>query len=66
LNTTFTPTDTANYTIASSNVSRNITQATPTIAWSDPANITYGTELSSTQLDATGSIPGPVTYNPPA
>ncbi len=30
----------------------------PTITWSNPANITYGTALNSTQLDATASVPG--------
>ena len=31
------------------------TQATPTITWANPADITYGTALSATQLDATSS-----------
>jgi hypothetical protein len=30
---------------------------TPTINWSNPANITYGTPLNSTQLDASASNP---------
>ena len=38
---------------------------TPTITWSNPANITYGTPLSSTQLDATASVPGTFVYTPP-
>ena len=44
----------------------NLTPATPTIAWSKPANITYGTPLSGTQLDATASVPGSFSYNPQA
>jgi hypothetical protein len=33
-------------------------QQTPTITWSDPSAITFGTALSSTQLDATASVAG--------
>ena len=39
---------------------------TPTITWSNPANITYGTALSNIQLDASASVPGPFVYTPPA
>jgi len=66
LSNTFTPADTANYTKATDSVSINVTQATPTITWSNPANITYGTPLSSIQLDATSSVPGSFAYNPVA
>ena len=67
LSTTFIPNDTANYTTESASVSINVlntTRTTPTITWSNPANISYGTALSSTQLDATASVPGTVVYNP--
>lgn len=40
--------------------------ATPVITWSTPAPVTYGTALSSTQLDATASVPGTFTYSPAA
>ena len=52
-----------------------IAKATPDVNWSNPANITYGTTLSSTQLSATftwvvnGStitVPGTATYTPGA
>ncbi|HXY45895.1 MAG TPA: Ig-like domain repeat protein, partial [Acidimicrobiales bacterium] len=43
-----------------------ITQATPTITWATPAAITYGTPLSTTQLDAKASVPGTFTYSPAA
>lgn len=36
----------------------NIAKATPVISWPKPAEITYGTPLSSAQLNATASIPG--------
>jgi len=38
---------------------------TPTITWNNPTDITYGTKLSSTQLDATASVPGTFVYTPP-
>jgi hypothetical protein len=66
LTATFTPTDTANYTTATTNVSINVTRVTPIITWSNPANITYGTALTSTQLDTTSSVPGTFAYNPPS
>jgi hypothetical protein len=34
------------------------------ITWSDPAAITYGTPLSSTQLNATANTPGNFVYTP--
>ncbi|MBI5954428.1 MAG: right-handed parallel beta-helix repeat-containing protein [Chloroflexi bacterium] len=36
----------------------------PVITWANPANIVYGTALSSTQLNATADVPGTFTYNP--
>ena len=38
----------------------------PTITWPAPADITYGTALSGTQLDATANVPGTFTYTPAA
>ncbi len=43
----------------------------PTLAWSAPASITYGTALGATQLDATATynsspVAGVFTYTPPA
>ena len=44
--------------------------ATPTLAWATPANLTFGTALDGTQLDAFVSnspvFPGTLTYSPPA
>ena len=39
-------------------------KSTPTITWSKPADITYGTVLSSAQLNAVSSIPGTFKYTP--
>ena len=41
-----------------------INRATPTITWSNPADITYGTGLDNAQLNATASVPGTFTYAP--
>jgi Divergent InlB B-repeat domain len=69
LSTTFTPTDTTDYTTAKASVSLLVTSSTPTITWANPAAITYGTALSGTQLDATATynganVAGTFTYSP--
>src|SRR5204863_8768309 len=63
---TFTPTNTVNYTTATASVAITVTPATPTIAWAPPANITFGTPLSATQLNATASVAGTFVYTPAA
>ncbi|HVU48850.1 MAG TPA: IPT/TIG domain-containing protein [Terracidiphilus sp.] len=40
--------------------------ATPSITWTSPGAITYGTALSAAQLNATASVPGTFTYSPAA
>jgi hypothetical protein len=69
LSVTFTPTDTTDYTTSTATVQLLVDKPnnpieTPTIQWPTPAPITYGTPLSSTQLDAVAtalSRPTPVT-----
>jgi hypothetical protein len=39
---------------------------TPTITWSNPADITFGSALSGVQLNATASVPGTFVYTPAA
>ena len=74
------PTQAGDYQVTATLTNPNVTapaatatlvigQATPTVAWSAPANITVGTALSSTQLDATAtfdgaSLPGALDYTP--
>ena len=65
LSVTFTPTDATDYITAAASVLINVDQATPTVSWSTPGDITYGTALDAQQLDATASIPGTFTYSPP-
>ncbi len=64
LSVTFSPTDSARYTSASATVSLSVAKATPTLTWSAPADITVGTPLSITQLDATASVAGSFVYTP--
>ena len=66
LSTTFTPSDTAKYTTATSSVSLTVNKATPVITWPAPAPITAGTPLSATQLNATASVAGTFAYTPAA
>ena len=71
LSVTFTPTDTTDYATATATVSLTVnaaapTKVTPTITWNKPAAITYGTALSSTQLNATANVQGSFVYTPVA
>ncbi|MBS1821245.1 MAG: hypothetical protein JST61_04635 [Acidobacteria bacterium] len=65
LSVTFTPND-SSYATQTSTVNLVVNKATPAIAWANPASITYGTALSSTQLNATSTVPGSFTYTPAA
>ncbi len=56
----------SNYTLTYVGANLTITKATPTITWSNPADIVSGTALSTTQLNATASVPGTLTYTPAA
>jgi hypothetical protein len=72
----FAPTDPTNYNTLSGASAGNfvILKATsPTINWSNPPDIYYGTALGATQLNATATnpnnsapVPGTFTYTPPA
>ncbi len=66
LSVTFTPTDTADYNTVTAQSDVDVDPATPVITWANPADITDGTPLSVTQLDATANVPGTFTYNPAA
>ena len=67
LQVTFTPTDSVDYASTTKTVSLTVTavtQVAPTLTWSAPSAIVYGTALSSAQLNATASVPGTFTYSP--
>src|SRR5262249_29164695 len=66
LSVTFTPTDAANFTTATKTVTINVLKATPIITGAPPADITSGTALSATQLNATANTPGTFAYTPVA
>jgi len=66
LSVTFTPTDTTDFANTTATASITVNKATPVITWSNPAAITYGATLGTTQLNATASTPGTFTYTPTA
>ncbi len=66
LSVTFTPTNSTDYFAATASVSLTVTQATPTITWSTPAAIAYGTALGVSQLNATSTAVGTFVYTPAA
>gem|GEM_PF-1057744 len=49
-----------------SGIAITVTKAAPTVAWTAPGSIVYGTALSATQLNATASAPGNLVYTPAA
>jgi Flp pilus assembly CpaE family ATPase/uncharacterized protein YdbL (DUF1318 family) len=65
LSVLFTPND-SNFPPAQAAVSLSVTKATPTITWTTPASISYGTSLGAGQLNAKASVPGSFVYAPPA
>src|SRR5581483_11620441 len=67
LGATFTPTDTADYVSGGTvTAAINVLRYTPNLTWSNPADITYGTALSATQLDAHSDTAGTFAYSPVA
>jgi uncharacterized repeat protein (TIGR03803 family)/probable HAF family extracellular repeat protein len=66
LTATFSPTDADTYAPVSATVHINVRKATPTIAWSRPAPIVYGTPLGAAQLNAAANVPGTFVYTPGA
>ena len=71
LSVSFAPTDTTDYTSpVLATVQLQVIKANPTLTWTTPAAITYGTALNGTQLNAvatgvTGaSLSGVFTYSP--
>jgi RHS repeat-associated protein len=67
LSVTFTPTNNASYPTATASVLLTVNQATPPVTWPPPADISSGTALSSTQLNASSTVAGTsFVYYPPA
>lgn len=63
--------DTDNYDVTVFGLDYTVSAISPTLAWSPPADITYGTALGSTQLNATAvsgsgsALPGSFRYEVP-
>ena len=55
-----------NFGNSTSSASFTVTKATPTLTWPAPAAITFGTPLSSTQLNAASTVAGSFAYSPAA
>ena len=66
LTANFIPVDTVNYTNSSATVNLTVDKGKPIITWNTPAEITFGTGLSSAQLNATANVPGSFSYLPAA
>jgi hypothetical protein len=64
LSVTFTPTDSTDYAAVTSTVPITVGKVSPVVSWTAPAPIPFGTALSSTQLNATASVPGTFLYTP--
>jgi hypothetical protein len=60
----FTPTDTTDYGTVTASVMLAVTSTAPTITWTAPTAITYGTPLTSAQLDASANVAGAFSYSP--
>jgi uncharacterized protein (TIGR02145 family) len=67
LKVVFTPTDATKYNSASKTVKINVVaKKDPVITWANPADISFGTLLSATQLNATADVSGTFVYTPAA
>ncbi|HEY3856986.1 MAG TPA: MBG domain-containing protein [Verrucomicrobiae bacterium] len=53
-----------NYNIGYVNGTLTVIGSGVTVTWNDPAAITYGAAISSSQLNATASVPGTFVYTP--
>jgi len=60
----YTPGSTSFVASTSANFTQIVNKATPTITWATPSPITYGTALSSTQLNAGSTVAGTFVYTP--
>jgi hypothetical protein len=63
----FTPKDSNAYTTATKTLNFEVTatNSIPPISWAAPNAISYGTALSTKQLNASSSVPGTFSYSPP-
>jgi YD repeat-containing protein len=62
LNVVFTPAD-SRYLPVSASVTITVNKARPVLTWRQPSAIVYGTSVNAA-LNAEGSVPGEITYDP--
>ena len=55
-----------NFTAPAVSATLVVNPAPTTLTWANPADVETGTALGPAQLDATASVPGSITYAPPA
>jgi hypothetical protein len=65
LSVTFTPSDTKDLMNVTNSITLQVSKATPVVAWTNPAAITYGMPLNASQLNASTSLQGLFSYSPP-
>ncbi len=63
---TFVPGNATLYTSVTATNTIHVAKATPVLSWAAPASIVNPAPLTSTQLNATASVPGTFTYTPAA
>ena len=56
----------ASFQTSTASMTQTVNQAVPSLTWSTPAQITYGTPLGATQLNASASVAGTFSYDPAA
>jgi hypothetical protein len=64
LRTTFTPEDPTRFSMQTASVMITVEKVAPEVRWEKPADITYGVPIGATQLNATSSLPGNLSYTP--
>jgi hypothetical protein len=64
LSVKFVPFDSVDFLPAQMTTQITVNRVTPLLSWATPAAITYGTPLSSVQLDAVANVPGSLIYQP--
>ena len=66
LQVTFHPNNVANYATVTQTITLVVKKASPTVRWSNPAPIVFGTALTQAQLNAIAQVPGTFVYTPAA
>lgn len=65
LKVVFTPNEAARYNTVEKTVYINVSKAVPSLTWTDPNPIVYGTPLDKDMLNGIADMDGTVTFDPP-